>query len=259
MLDWYQTHQREIHDWLEWGLRYNLFLMVSALMYVVFAAGLFALGAKYHAATVRKETGPGQYPEGYFTMLVAQLLPLTITGLVLLDGYIIATRIGTLFVVVIVHAMVTSKDGTFLAWRYHAGMMMWLSAAILGTMVWGASPAVRRIVHDYEKWIAWISVGFMIVFVARGQWVIAKALFWHFLQGNYTVKRFSLQMARFFGFAFQALHYWLLPTAAAPLFGYDPIFLQGLIGTVGVTCVILGSIIGLVVGTGARRQKVSPG
>jgi hypothetical protein len=257
MWDWHQAHLRDIHDWLELGLRYNLFLMASALMYVIFAAGLFALGAQYHAATVRREVGPLQFPEGYFTMLAAQLVPLTITGFVLLDGYIIATRIGTLFVVVIVHGMVSSKDGTFLAWRYRAGMTVWLSVAILGTMVWGASSTVRGLVHDYEKWIAWTSVVFMIVFVVRGQWVIAKALFRHFIQGNYTIKRFSLQVVRFFGFAFQAVHYWLVPTAAAPLFGYDPIFLQGLLGTLGVTGVLVGSIIGLIWGAEARRRKLA--
>jgi hypothetical protein len=259
MLGWYQAHLSEIHDWLEWSLRYNLLLTLSALMYVVFAVGLFMLGARHHAAMVRKEIGPGQFPEGYFTMLAVQLVPLTVTGFVLLDGYIIATRIGTLFVVVIVYGLVSSRDGTFTAWRYRAGLTLLLSASILGTMVWLASSTVRGLVHDYEKWIAWVSVAVMVLFMARGQWAIAKVLFRHFLHGHYTVKRFSLQMVRFFGFATQALHYGLVPTLARPLFGYDPIFLQALMGSAGVAVVIIGSILGFVWGRVARRQKLSPG
>jgi hypothetical protein len=95
----------------------------------------------------------------------------------------------------------------------------------------------------------------MIAFVVRGQWVIVKLLFRHFMQGNYTVKRFKLQVVRCLGFAFQAVHYGLAPSAAAPFFGYDPIFLQGFTGAVGAACVILGSLVGLVWGTEARRHK----
>jgi len=60
-------------------------------MYVIFAVGLFTLGAQYHAAMIRKEPGPGQFAHGYFTMLTIQLVPLTITGFVLQDAYIIGT------------------------------------------------------------------------------------------------------------------------------------------------------------------------
>jgi len=259
MLSWYQAHRDEVHGFIVWGLRYNLFLNVSALTYVVFAVGLFALGARHHAAVVRGEQGPAQFPEGYFTLLALQLVPLTVTGFVLRDGYIIATRVGTLFVVVIVYGMVSSRDGTFTAFRYKAGMMVLLSAAILGTMVWLASRTVRGLVHDYEKWIAWVSVAGMLLYVVRGQWVVAKALFWHFLRGNYTIKRFSLQTVRFVGFVTQAVHYGFVPTAAVPLFGYDPIFLQAMMGAAGVACIILGSLIGYVWGSVARRRKASLG
>jgi hypothetical protein len=95
----------------------------------------------------------------------------------------------------------------------------------------------------------------MIAFVVRGQWVILVALFRHFVQGHYTVKRFSLQVVRFLGFGLQAIHYGFVPTAAAPFFGYDPIFLQGLTGAIGAACVIIGSLMGLIWGTGARRHK----
>jgi len=127
---------------------------------------------------------------------------------VLQDEYIIGTRLGTLAVVIVVYGMISSRDGTFDAWRYRLWMTFWLSVAILGPMVWLESIHMRVFVHDYEKWIAWLSVVAMIAFVVRGQWVIVKALFQHFVQGHYTIKRFSLQVVRFLGFAFQAVHYW---------------------------------------------------
>jgi hypothetical protein len=259
VLGWYGAHRDEVHGFIEWGLRYNLFLNISALMYVIFAVGLFGLGARHHAALVHGEVGPGQFPEGYFTMFAVQLVPLTVTGFVLLDGYIIATRIGTLFVVVIVYAMVSSRDGTFTAFRYRAGLAILLSSATLGTMVWLISATARDFVHDYEKWIAWISVAVMLLFVIRGQWAVAKALFRHYLQGNYTVKRFSLQMVRLIGFATQAVHYGFRPTAAAPLFGYDPIFMQAVMGTLGVVGIILGSVVGFIIGSRARHRKIPLG
>jgi len=86
MPDWYMAHQADIQDWIAWGLAYDAFRKLSALMYVIFAVGLFTLGAQYHAAVIRKEPGPGQFPEGYFTMLTIQLVPLTITGFVLQDA-----------------------------------------------------------------------------------------------------------------------------------------------------------------------------
>jgi hypothetical protein len=110
-------------------------------------------------------------------------------------------------------------------------------------------------VHDYEKWIAWLAVVAMITFVVRGQLEILKTLFRHYMQGNYTIKRFSLQIVRFLGFALQAVHYWFVPTAAAPFFGFDPIFLQGFTGALGAASVIIGSLLGLIWGTGARREK----
>src|SRR5580704_4523897 len=192
MLDWYQAHQTDIQGWIASGLYYDAFRKVSALMYVIFAVGLFALGAQYHAAMIKKEPGPGQFAEGYFTMLTIQLVPLTITGFVLQDPYIIGTRLGTLAVVIVVYGMISSRHGTFEAWRYRLWMTFWLSVAILGPMLWLESLRLRTFVHDYTNWIAWISVVAMVAFVVRGQWEIVKALFWHFLQGNYTIRRFSL-------------------------------------------------------------------
>ncbi|HEY4403497.1 MAG TPA: hypothetical protein VGN55_02495 [Xanthobacteraceae bacterium] len=257
MLDWYLAHQADIQQWVQWGLANNAFRKISALMYVIFAVGLFSLGAQYHAAVIRKEPGPGQFAHGYFTMLTIQLVPLTITGFVLQDEYIIGTRLGTLAVVIVVYGMISSRDGTFEAWRYRVWMTFWLSVAILGPMVWLESIRLRVFVHDYQNWIAWLSVIAMVAFVVRGQWVIVVALFRHFVQGHYTIKRFSLQVVRFLGFAFQAIHYWYAPTTAAPFFGYDPIFLQGLTGALGAASIVIGSLLGLIWGTGARRRKRS--
>jgi hypothetical protein len=255
MQAWYLAHQEQLQYWLDWALYTDAFRKLSALMYVIFAVGLFALGAEYHAAMIRKDRSIGQFPEGYFTMLAVQLLPLTITGFVLRDPYIIGTRIGTLLVVLIVYGMVTSANGTFNTLRYRLWMTFWLSVAILGPMLWFESETLRTFVRDWEKWIAWSSVAVMLVFVAKGQREVARTLFLHYLRGNYSIKRFSLQVVRFFGFALQAVHYWLVPTTAAPLVGFDPIFLQGVLGTVGVTMVLIGSMFGFIWGSKARHQK----
>jgi hypothetical protein len=255
MRDWYLAHQEQISVWLDWALYTDAFRELSALMYVIFAVGLFALGAEYHAAMIRRDRTIGQFPEGYFTMLAVQLLPLTITGFVLRDPYIIGTRIGTLLVVLIVYGMVTSANGTFDSWRYRLWMTFWLSAAILGPMVWFESETVRAFVHDWEKWIAWSSVVVMLLFVAKGQREVAKTLFLHYVRGNYSIRRFSLQVVRFFGFALQAAHYWLLPTEAKPFLGLDPIFLQGALGTLGVAMVLIGSMLGFIWGATARQQR----
>ena len=67
------------------------------------------------------------------------------------------------------------------------------------------------------------------------------------MSGHYSIKRFSLQIVRFFAFSLQATRYGLV-------FGWrDAIFLQGLIGAVGVLGVIVASVFGLIKGTAARR------
>jgi hypothetical protein len=255
MLDWYLAHRAAIGDWFQWGLATNLFQKLSALMCVIFAVGLYALGARYHAAQVRKEVGPKQFPRGYFTMLAIQLVPLTITGFVLHDAYIIGTRVGTLIVVLLVYGMVTSRDATFVAGRYRLWMTVWLAIAILGPMVWAESAIVRNFVRDHEKGIAAVAVLAMVAFVVRGQLVIAKELFRHFVDGNYTVKRFSLQAVRFLAFLFQSIHYWFNPTSAEKFLGLDPIFLQGALGVGGTFVVVAGAVVGFVRGSEARHRK----
>ena len=131
---------------------------------------------------------------------------------------------------------------------------MLLSAAVLGTMVWLISATVRGIVLDYEKWIAWTSVALMLLFVVRGQWAVAKALFRHYLQGNYTIKRSACSSCASWLFDARP-SITARPDSGAALFGYDPIFLQAFIGAIGVTGVILGSLIGFLFGSRARHRR----
>ena len=247
-----------MNSWVDWALSLDLFRITSAVMYVIFAVGLFSLGAKYHAAKTHGDNSVGQFPEGYFTMLVIQLFPLLITGFLIYDPYIIGTRLGTLVVVLVVYGMTKSAKGTFKTRAYRLGVAFWLGAAILGPMIWVEADGLRAFVQKWEMWIAWASVAAMILFVIKGQWAVAKSLFRHFLQGNYTLKRFSLQVVRFLGFFFQAIHYWFAPSNATPLFGIDPIFLQGALGVLGVGIVIILSIIGFIRGSGARHAKQHP-
>jgi hypothetical protein len=249
-------HHSELRLLLDWAIYTDAFRLGSALMYVIFAVGLWSLGARYQAAVVRGEPPPGQFPEGYFTMLAVQLIPLTITGFVLKDVYIIATRTGTLGIVLTVYGMVASKDGTYDTWWYRLRMTFWLSVAIMGPMVWISSVHLQVFVHDWEQLIAYASVAVMIAFVIWGQGVAAKELFRHYVQGHYTVKRFRLQVVRFFGFALQAAHYGLAPLIEDEPFAWrDPIFLQGTIGAIGAFSVLAWSILGMIKGTGARREK----
>ena len=121
--------------------------------------------------------------------------------------------------------------------------------------MWMENPRMQTFVHDWEKVIAYSSVVAMLAFVIWGQGVAAKALFQHFVQGNYTIKRFNLQIVRFFGFGLQALHYGFGPLMTAKPFGWtDPIFLQGAIGTTGVSFVLVWAMIGMIRGRHARRE-----
>jgi len=254
MFDWFETHWGEIGGGLQWALDNAMFQKLSALMSVIFAVGLFALGAQHHAAAVRKEVGPKQFPPGYFTLLTIQLVPMMITGFVLHDPFIIGTRVGTLAIVLLVYGMVTSKDATFASRRYQLWMTFWLSVAILGPMVWTESAHVRAFVADYQNWISWFAVAAMLVFVIHGQIGLAKELFAHFIEGHYSVKRLNLQIVKFFAFLFQSIHYWYFPTVAPKFLGLDPIFLQGFI-TAAPPHVMIGSIVGFVHGAEARLRR----
>src|SRR5262245_26431941 len=100
-------------------------------MYVIFAAGLLWLGFIAHEdKSLNRHLGASQYPKGYFTMLAVQLLPLLVTGFVIADTYIICTRLATLVTVLVVYAMVSSKDGTFATWRYRFWSFFWIGVGI---------------------------------------------------------------------------------------------------------------------------------
>ncbi len=241
---------------LVWMLRYDGFRLLSALMYVIFGVGLFRLGVKYHAATMCGANNVGQFPPGYFSMLAVQLIPLLVTGLIISDPYIVGTRIWTLVMVLVVYAFTLSKDGTFLASKFRWWVLFWLAVAIMAPMLWAEHTGLRTFVHDWESIIVWVTIGSMILFVVRGQWEVAKALFHHFLAGNYSIKRFSLQVVRFFGFFFQAVHYFFVPSnAPAVIWGtLDPIFVQGAIGTLGVSMVLIWALLGVVRGKRSKAQ-----
>ena len=251
MLDWYASHETEIRDTLHGILYFNGFLFASAFMYLLYDIGLWNLGLRRHGAIVRKEAPVGQFPDGYFTMLAVQLLPLTVAGFARHDEFVIATRVATLVTVLIVYGISASKDGTFDTTWYRLWILFWLSVAVMGPMMYVESPAAQDFVNEHQQLIAYSSVAMMILFVIYGQRVAAKTLFNHFVSGNYSHKRFNLQVVRFFGFASQAIHYGLV-------FGWkDPIFQQGFIGAIGAFGVILWSIFGIIRGTGARRLRQS--
>src|SRR3989344_629048 len=228
-------------------LELNGFLYISALMYVIFAVGLIRLGASYHGATVSGAAGPGQFPEGYFAMLVVQLLPLTVTGFILSDVFVISTRIGTLVAALVVYGLVSSRDGTFDSPRYEWWATFWLAFGVPGTMFWFYSPTMQ--------WIVWSAIIAMFARVIWGQRVAARTLFHHFVAGNYPTRRLRLQIVRFFAFLTQATHYWYVPSKAAPVFGLDPIFLQGAIALLGVAFVLMMALFGFIRGGEARREK----
>jgi|GEM_PF-1771895 len=255
MLELAAMYESEATTALAWMLKYNVLLLISAFMYATFAFGLYNLGAMHHRAVVEKNAPVGQFPPGYFVMLAASLLPLALTGFVLGDVYILSTRLTTLAVVLMVYGMVAKDTATFYGSWHRGWILFWISVTILLPMIVTDNPSLRWFVHDYEKWIAWIAVAVMFLFVWKGQWSTAKTLFKHYVEGNYSVKRVSLQFVRLVGFATQAWHYWLVPTKAPAFFGFDPIFVQGFIGAVGVVMVLLWSLLGYIHGRHARRTK----
>ena len=258
MREWLTAHKEAVDFWVGWALYVDAFRMLSAFMYVVFDVGLLALGAKYHDAVVRKTRPVGNFPPGYFTMLVIQTFPMTVTGFVLNDLFIIGTRTATLAATLVVYGMINSRDGSFDTWWHRLWALFWLSVAVLGVMAWSDSATLRQFVQQWEKWISWSAVVAMLVFVVRGQLAVAKQLFRHFLEGNYSIKRFSLQLVRLFCLAPQAAHYWFAPSGAEPLLGLDPIFLSCLLGTVGVILVLIGAVVAMIRAMLVRLLRLAP-
>lgn len=254
-MKWFQFDYLYSESWFAWALRSDLLLYLSGFMYIIFAVGLFALGAKHQASVVRHEPDVDLFPSGYFVMLAVQLIPLALTGLVIHDSYVIGTRIGTLAVVLMTYALTLSVDGTFTSWKFKLWLTFWLSVAIIGPMLWMGNEGLRNFVQVWEKSLSGSAIVAMIAFVIRGQLEVAKSLFRHYLQGNYTVKRLSLQGVRFAGFTLQAVHYACIPSGAPRFLWMDPIFMQGAIGAMGVTMVLGSAFWGWIRGRDARHNK----
>src|ERR1700693_2302026 len=118
----------------------------------------------------------------------------------------------------------------------------------MGPMVYVESYTIQSLVRDNKKLISYSSVAAMILFVIYGQRVAASTLFNHFVKGNYSLKRFSLQVVRFLSFALQAIHYGIVYGLT------DPVFQQGAIGAGGAMAVVIWSIIGMIIGRVAYKQ-----
>lgn len=237
------------------GILYvNGFQLLSGIMYALYAVGLVRLGYAHHEAMQRGEEVK-QYPTGYFTFLTIQLIPLLVTGLVIGDNYVIITRVAALGAVLFAYSLSQSEKGTFLSRRNLFWMRVAASITVSLVIIWGTSPGFRDFVRDFQPLVVWGSVVVMIVFVFTGQRAVAHELFEHFINGNYSVKRLRLQFVRFFGFAFQSLAYWYVPSKAAPVLGIDPILLQGLIGTAGVIFVLVSALVGYLLGGKERRKQ----
>jgi len=244
-----------VHDIITVILAYDGFRWASALMYAVFATGLLWLGFVHHQAKVRGDKEVKQYPRGYFTFLSIQLIPLLVTGFVIGDAFVIGTRLWTLVAVAIVYMMTSSEDGTFVSARHLAWSFVMIALAMLVPMLWSESETAHALLRDFQPYIAWGSVAVMILFVWKGQLSVARELFSHFVGGNYSVKRLNLQFVRLAGFALQSLAYWYAPSKATPIFGFDPIFVQGAIGTLGVAFVLASALVGFVGGSRRRRYN----
>jgi len=171
-----------------------------------------------------------------------------VAGFVRHDTFIMATRLTTLITVLVVYAISASKDGTFDTTWYRVWILFWISTAVIGPMIYVESTKLQSLVQNNERIISYSSVAAMILFVIYGQRVAAKTLFHHFMNGNYSLKRFSLQVVRFVSFALQAIHY-------GTVYGLtDPVFQQGAIGAGGAMVVVIWSIIGMIIGRVAYKQ-----
>jgi hypothetical protein len=126
------------------------------------------------------------------------------------DAFVIGTRVATFATVLLVYGISSSKAGAFDTLWYRLCILFWLSVVVIGPMVYVESRTLQQLVADYEKWIAYASVATMILFVIYGQRVAASTLFNHFVSGHYSIKRFSLQIVRFFAFSLHAVHYGLV-------------------------------------------------
>ena len=245
---------------LQWSVDWNVFKKASFVAYVIFAVGIFSIAAQYYQSIMRGQKPAGQFPNGYFTMLIVQLIPLMVTGIAIHDEFLIGSRLTTFVLVLVAYGLVSAEDGELNSWWHLGWITFWLTVTGVGTMTWYESPGFRDFIHDHEKWISYLSVATMLAFAIKGQGTVARTLFNHFLEGHYSVKRTSLQVDRFLCFAFQAIGYWYAPSKSDPisifgLFKVDVVFLNSVIGMIGVSVVLVFALLGFLRGTELRILK----
>ncbi len=242
--------------------RHALFPPLSTPMCAMFVYGLLRLGYQDQSTKVRSagRRKVGQFAPGYFTFLTIQTVPMLLTGFVINDDYIMLTRGMMLVATVMVYGMTRSQDGALDTPSNRFWTVFWLVALVVSAMAWIRYAEVRILVREWERWIAAASVITMLLLLI-GQREVASQLYNHYLRGNRTNRRLTLQLERLLYFVPQVIHYWLLPSTAAPIripfthWQFDPILANGVIGTAGVTFVLVCALVGRIAGRSNRREQ----
>lgn len=248
----------------------HLLLYFSELMCALVCWEMLKLGMDHQTSKCRIAQGAdgahevGQFAPGYFTFLTVQTFPLLLTGLVIGDVFITLTRSAMLGIALVTYALTLSTDGALDNKRMRWWARFWIIVLMLGTMLWVQSQPVKQMVHEWEKWIAAASVITMLAFFIFGQLRVGWQLWRHFLRGHTTNKRLNIQFKRLLYFAPQAIYYWHAPSAAdsisLPFLGFlgtfDPIFFNGVTGTVGVMVVLLLALAGKLIGNKAQQKPL---
>jgi hypothetical protein len=243
---WYADHLNVIQPWADWMIDTDAFRRVAGMMCALYCLSVFSLGARYH--DFDKDPAIKHLPRKQLGLLVIQLIPLIVTGLVYGDVFIVVTRIAILAIVVIDFVLARSRDGKLNTWGCEIIAFVAIASCILMPMSWVHDGPVREFVTHNQKLISWSIVLTMFVYMAQGQWALAKDLFKHYLAGETTMRRLRSQVPRFLMLAFQAPHYWFAPSGAALVLGMDPIFIMSVIGAIGALVVIVASILGMFIG-----------
>ncbi len=233
-------------------LQFTATLMCGFVVWGIWRLGLKGQTAEVDKALGRKAGVAGQFSPGYFTILVIQSLPMFVSGATISDPFIILTRGAMLLVALLVYGLISSPEGRLDTPRIQNWSMFWIGTVFLGIMIWTLYPSIRGIVRKYEFYIVYASIiGMLLLLVAQAG--MARQLYQYYRYGGDTNKRFGVQIVRLAYFALQALHYYIVPSAADPvtlpvismLFGaVDPILFNAVTGTLGVTFVIVSALIG---------------
>jgi len=114
MLDWYPGSPcRHPRHWGSNGASPpNAFRKISSLMTDLRGRGSLTLGRQYHAAVIRKESGPGAIPGGLFhIMLTIRSCPSPTRGFVLQGRVHHRDRLGTLASWIVVYGISRARTG----------------------------------------------------------------------------------------------------------------------------------------------------